>query len=361
MILGELRKRIENQRNSKKIFWIFLITIKDTCWKIYEFYHKIRINNRPINLSRLDKKKIPKNKNEIRAFMVVRNESTRLPYILKHYFSRGIDRFFIIDNNSDDDTVPFLLSQENVHVFTTKDSYGKSECGNLWLRHILKLYAENHWCLVVDADEILIYPHFEEVSFKELRSFLETENSTVLSSLLIDMYSDKSVQSTSYKKGDDLMSSFKYFDGTHDDIIVINEWWDGGTLYKAYRGGARKRVFSVKTLLNKANFFKYNPGVFVGLGQHSVKNVLISKLTGVTLHYKYISGFNEFVLRETKRGEHWNNAEEYKIMARKIKSNPNFTLFYPKSVQFKNSKQFIDLKFMKTTKEFESFVKKSSI
>jgi hypothetical protein len=36
--------------------------------------------------------------------MVVRNEALRLPFMLQHYFERGVDRIFVFDNDSTDDT-----------------------------------------------------------------------------------------------------------------------------------------------------------------------------------------------------------------------------------------------------------------
>ena len=47
---------------------------------------------------------IPERK-EIRLFAIMRNESLRLPYFLEYYKNLGVDRFFLIDNNSTDGSV----------------------------------------------------------------------------------------------------------------------------------------------------------------------------------------------------------------------------------------------------------------
>jgi len=40
--------------------------------------------------------------NEILLFLVVRNKAMRLPYLFEYYFSKGVDRIFVIDNGSTD-------------------------------------------------------------------------------------------------------------------------------------------------------------------------------------------------------------------------------------------------------------------
>ena len=48
---------------------------------------------------------------ELRLFIVVRNEGLRLPYLLRYYFERGVDRLFAVDNDSTDHTRSLLLEQ----------------------------------------------------------------------------------------------------------------------------------------------------------------------------------------------------------------------------------------------------------
>ena len=237
----ELRKKIEAKRLSEKIFWRLLVVAKDSGWEVIDVgqslhkklkdFHRTRL----IRLNRLDVAPIPKALNEIRGFMVVRNESVRLPYLLDYYFGKGVDRFFIIDNGSTDGTVDLLLSKKNVHVFETKESYAKSDCGNLWLQMILRRYAKGHWCVIVDADEMLVYPNYEKISLKQFCLFLDKEGSTAMHSLLVDMYSNRPVAAAQYQRGDDLLLAFPYFDGTQEHVITIpgyeTVWHRGGQTY----------------------------------------------------------------------------------------------------------------------------------
>src|SRR5947208_17169822 len=52
------------------------------------------------DLTRIDSRPIPDGREEIRAFMVIWNESLRLESMLKHYRQLGVNRFFIVDGGS---------------------------------------------------------------------------------------------------------------------------------------------------------------------------------------------------------------------------------------------------------------------
>src|SRR5262249_45936956 len=112
-------------------------------------------------LTRIDERPIPADPAEIRAFLVVRNEAQRLPAVLQHHRKFGVSRFFVIDNDSTDDTVGFLGTQPDVHLFSTCQSYAASNYGLAWVNALLDQYGSGHWTLTIDADELLIYPHYE--------------------------------------------------------------------------------------------------------------------------------------------------------------------------------------------------------
>ena len=85
--------------------------------------HKYNIFRTRFIYQRIDKNHISKNKKEIRLFVIARNESLRLPFFLKYYFEKGVDRIFLIDNNSTDNTREIALSFQNVHVFKINESF----------------------------------------------------------------------------------------------------------------------------------------------------------------------------------------------------------------------------------------------
>jgi hypothetical protein len=75
---------------------------------------------------------------EILGFACVRNEELRLPHFLDYHRKLGVDRFFIVDNASEDDA---FAAQPDVHVFFAPGSYAPSNCGVSWLNSLLSRYA----------------------------------------------------------------------------------------------------------------------------------------------------------------------------------------------------------------------------
>ena len=69
------------------------------------------------SVERLDDHPIPNSYSEIRLFAKVRNEAERLPYFLAYYRTLGVNRFFIIDNCSNDHTVDILRENDDCHLF----------------------------------------------------------------------------------------------------------------------------------------------------------------------------------------------------------------------------------------------------
>jgi len=88
-------------------------------------------------MKRIDSRPIPDNKEEIRSFLIVRNEALRLPSTLRHHRSLGVHRFFVLDNGSTDGTLDYVLAQPDVHVFSTTERYSQSHCGIVWTNELL--------------------------------------------------------------------------------------------------------------------------------------------------------------------------------------------------------------------------------
>jgi hypothetical protein len=309
-----------------------------------------------LKLKRIDRKKIPlDNHNEIRLFTMVRNESLRLPYFIEYYFAKGVDRIFLIDNGSDDGSIDLALSYENVHVFHTSETFKNY---NNWTEILLNEYGKNHWCVAVDADEILFYPYSEMLSIKQMCEFLDKQNYTSIQCLLLDMYSNKPIHSTDYRSGMNPLSVCSYFDPSYE---VIEQSWMNHHAQKYFQfnmftGNMRRRVFGRDENLSKFPLFKYGSGVYAGPGRHALDGTRIADIQGVVFHFKYLYDFNSRVLDEVAREQHAGGAASYKVYARKIIDEPNVNAFHEGSVKFQNNKQLIDMGLMKTSVALEGFV-----
>lgn len=311
-------------------------------------------------IRKIDSMSVPANPDEIRLFMVVRNESLRLPFTLEYYFSRGVDRIFVIDNNSSDDTASIVLSHKNAHLFHTADKYRHQA---YWIDFLLRRYGVGHWCLVVDADEVLIYPFYESIALRQLCSFLDKEHFQTLDCVLLDMYPDIPLDRVVYKRGTDPLLVAPWFDrGSYVSGM-------GGPLYiddqqiiyegpERLFGGMRNRIFGCSNAcLSKFPLIKFTKSMFVSHGTHFIEGAHAADFRGTLLHFKYLNDFSERVREEVARKEHWREATEYKEYLRTLNDFPDINLCSSLSERFVDSNQLASLGIMKISEKLDMFCK----
>jgi len=311
------------------------------------------IQNEPFQ--KIDPRPIPETVDEIRAFMCIRNELLRLPWVLEYHRRIGINRFLIVDNGSTDGSTEYLLSQNDVHCFYTIESYSKSRWGLTWTNFILNSFGVGNWCLVIDADEMFIFPSCETRKLNSFVNYLEALGLQSVLSIVIDMYSQAPIKEALYKSGEPFLGTCQYFDAN---------------TYRAYEvpayppvqvyGGPRERVFWSNSnvsfhspTMSVVPLIKWQMGYEYTCGRHCINKPLnFAFFTGAVLHFKFFHDFYERIDKEVKRGEHFSGAREYKMYLQYLKNNPNFTFFYEGSTLYEDSTQLVNLKLMKSLDNF---------
>lgn len=187
---------------------------------------------------RLDSRPLPQGSGETRAFMLVRDELRRLTSTLAHHRRLGVDRFFIVDNGSHDGTVDYLLEQPDVHVFQSFASYQQAHLGIDWLEQLLYDYGDARWCLLLDADEHLVYPDCESRSLREYCAALEHRGVDCLLTMFVDCYSDRPIAETHVEPGQAPLELCPFFDSSGYYRIG-----SGGSPVPRWYGGPRARLF----------------------------------------------------------------------------------------------------------------------
>ncbi len=302
-------------------------------------------------LSRKDNKEIEIETADILCCVVVRNESLRLPYFLDYYREKGINKFLIIDNDSTDDTQSYLLTQPDVYLWHSTYSFNQANFGSVWFELLLRKYGVNHWCLTLDADEILYYPDCETKSIRQLCKELDRKNKKAFNAVLLDMYSDKAIKDTNYTKGENFLEVCPYFDKN----FYHRKYEQAGT-YKnqtVYFGGVRERVFgtSGEYYLSKVPLLKYSLERVLAGGQHftNCSQAEIALESGCLLHFKYFSSFINYVQEEVVRKEHYGEAMQYAEYVKVISQNSNLSLYDSyHSVKLQNSQQLVELGIIQT-------------
>lgn len=311
-----------------------------------------------LGIKKINCQVIEHNPSEIRLFAIMRNESLRLPYFIEYYKKLQVDRFFIIDNNSTDNSISIALSYANVHVFRTKAPYKNHWC---WMEHLLHRYGNQYWCVVVDIDELFHFPNAEHLSIRHLCQFLEHSRHTAFRTLLLDMYSDQTIQNTTYTAGQNPLDAVSYFDKEYNKIQFSFfdrlRWQFFDSLI--FTGGMRDRVFGQSdppTILSKVPLFKYLPGTYLAQGMHAINGAHLSDLQGVVFHTKFLHDFIGEVKEECVREQHYGQAFYYKQFSQHLNRNPALQLIYSNSARLRDSSHLVQLGLMKTNLAFEEYI-----
>lgn len=268
----------------------------------------------------------------ILAFSTVRNEVIRLPYFLNYYRNLGVQHFLMVDNDSDDGTTEYLSAQPDVSLWHTKHSYKLSRFGVDWLTWLQIKHGHGHWCLTVDADEILVYPHHEARPLAELTAWLDQTGTPSFGALMLDMYPKGALDAQPYVAGQNPSEILRWFDaGNYHSQMqegLQNLW---------IQGGVRERIFFADRperapTLNKTPLVKWDKRFTYVSSTHSLLPRRLnqvfdiegrSKTTGVLLHSKFLHVVAEKSVEEKQRQEHFANSNLYDAYYDRLAQSPD--------------------------------------
>ncbi len=269
---------------------------------------------------------------DILLFSTFRNEDMRLPHFLQYYRSLGVNHFIMVDNASTDGGAAYLKDQPDVSLFHTDASYKKARFGVDWLNWLQRKYAHGHWALVVDPDELLVYPFCDTRPLRALTDWLDASSIKSFGAMLLDMYPKGRVDDTPYRRGTDPLQITEWFDSGN---YVIKRNPKFGNLW--IQGGPRARAFFPKAperapALNKVPLVKWDKKYAYVSSTHMLLprglNLVYDewggeKASGVLLHTKFLSTFTEKAREEMERRQHYANSTEYRAYTETGDVNPD--------------------------------------
>src|ERR1700692_704782 len=330
-----------------------------------------------------------------RAFLCVKDEADRLPFLLSYYRRLGVDWFFIVDNGSTDRAATFCRAQPGCSPFVTHDSFAAAQHGMAWINAMIERFGEGHWCLFVDADELFVYPHSDTVRLPTFCSYLTTQKYEGVYAFMLDMYSACPISAARYEAGTSFL-----------DVCPLHDV-DYGFRARPYVplcklpfppfevvGGPRLRSFypeflnagllrhSLPRVLTKLRRSKIGqalglprwipksasppllskmPLVFGRHGRRYVNNhatvpLRLAPLTGALLHFEFFSDFHNRVLAAVESREHFDESSEYGRYAAALAASPELSFAGPSSVRYKSTRNLVDLHLLRTDPRYEAFV-----
>lgn len=294
-------------------------------------------------LTRVDDRPIHNRTDEVRLFAKLRNESVRIPYFLDYYSRLGVDRFFLVDNNSDDETREIALNWPNVHVFKTDERFRNYE---RWLNILIQKYGQNSWCMTADADELLILPYLGDQRIDIAIEDLQESGETALACLLLDMYPEGPLDTCDpYAIGADPIAFTPLFDPefVEGHVNITNRRTDTRFSSPRFTGGMRKRLFNLDINLTKVPLFWVDSDTWLGDGAHSIDGPRLSDGRGVVLHTKHLPGLTDRIISDTALGEHAGGSSFLRPVAERLGADESLRFDYPGSLRFVDAHQLFEL------------------
>ncbi len=290
---------------------------------------------------------------DVICVVVVRNEAGRLPHFLDHYRRLGVGHFLFIDNASTDGSRDLLLGQSDISLWTTGASYKAARFGMDWVNWVLLRYGAGHWCLTVDADELLVFPSHDGRSLADLGTALEREGQTSFGALMVDLYPQGPVSDAVFASGDNPLETLTHFDAgpyrstyKHD---YQNLWVQGGVRDRAFFAHDPRRA----PTMSKTPFVKWRRRYAYVSSTHSIlprplnhvySEPNVRRETGVLLHTKFLPEIMEKSSEERQRKEHFANSSLYNAYYDAVIGGPD--LWTETSVRYEGWKQLCHLGLM---------------
>jgi len=305
---------------------------------------------------------LPTDNPKLPCVVLAHNEGHILREFLDHYRRVGVDRFYIVDDRSTDGSSEILRSQQDVTVYSPVEGSTYARDKRYWRSQLMDRHCSGRWVLVPDLDEHLVYRDSESRDIFALIRSLEDEGAEALHALMLDMYSNNSLNAHRHNCGR-LIDSFPLFDGPdHYFRIAAPAKFRakypvpfalaiGGMRQRLFdplamqRGSPSARLlrglcdiggdfspdgferlklqwarFKLKPLLrsvalyncSKIPLLKWRKGMWFYNGAHAVSQPLrLSRQRAALLHFKFAAGVD--ALRYTAiRGQHASGSQFYK-------------------------------------------------
>lgn len=337
------------------------------------------------------------------------NEILRLPAFMKHYRSIGIEKFLFVDNGSTDGTSQYLKEQPDVEVISTQKPFKSYKSTGREL--IADTFLEGHWVIFPDADELLVYPGWPDLSVPELVQYLDEGGFEALFTTMVDMYPRGGLAEVTYRAGDDLVETCPYFDpeGYRFNPLKGSHGKRFETPLRHIFGGTRERIFHTKSkrrrnalddliirmffsihsqaprtglqrrfdrlvlklvknalpdpaaVQSKVQFLKWRRGLtFSGSVHNLPQKLALAPDWAALLHFKYLPDYAQKVADALERKQHTDNSGHYLDYNRQMSGLLEEGLYYSGSRRFDGTKALLDCGLMRESKGLRQWRSRAS-
>lgn len=316
-------------------------------FKIRELLHLYDVEKSIIQLFGPEEFNI--SKHDVVVCCLFKNGEYYLPSFLNHYHSMGISKFVFLDNGSTDKSIEIIKQHENVIIIRSKLSFKRYNIS--FKKYLLKKYGLNRWTLLVDIDELWIYPYYEKVPLSNLISYLERFQFNAVQGIMLDMFSSKSIDELKNDENRDLKSMFPFYDTRG---IVKEESFRGIKNYVFCYGGVSKTFFGVdeSMYLSKIPLTKFRSNTMI-YDLHWIDGVNLADFSTTLLHYRFNAKFEKKV-KDIVSSKHYKGTISYVGFQNKLKNNPSISLFSVHSKKLTDSEDLLKDQIMNISEQYKN-------
>lgn len=250
---------------------------------------------------------------EVAVVACMRNEMFMLPHFLAHYRKLGVRAFLIADNCSDDGTREYLLEQPDVALFSVDTDYRLSHYGVAWQQAMMAAFRVDKWSLVADADELLVWQHKQSQTLAQLLKTPAFKTANAARIFMLDMYPQGPLEAADFATGTPFDQAtcadrVPFLQNTLSRGPYANQRsWTSALRHRLIAGSAPHLFVAQKLAL-----LRYQPWMRLSAGLHFVSDADIAPHELLFAHFKYNADFRRKAQAEVLRGQHFNDAEEYR-------------------------------------------------
>jgi hypothetical protein len=284
---------------------------------------------------------------EVGAICILRNEAKRLPLFFDHYKQLGVDRFFMVDNGSDDGSHDLLLAEPSADVFFAHASFVEGNYGLYWSNGLARRHCIGNWMIMADADELFVYDGMETKDLADLGAWLETHGQDRIFSVMVDVYPSGPI-ADEHRSISDILAEDCWFDSEGYSLEPNYGGW-------LITGGPRHRVFNPGRTVPYAHWLSKYPFFNMAKNRAIVSNHWLWPIDWrkrephcALLHLKLMDDFIERSARYEREGQHAAGSESYRLINERLVAMPQVEFFHPNSRRYRGPKSLIRYRVMQT-------------
>ncbi|MCL2845037.1 MAG: glycosyltransferase family 2 protein [Chitinivibrionia bacterium] len=260
----------------------------------------------------------------------VKDDLEKIKLQVEHHRKIGVKHFAYIDNMSKDGTFEWLKEQADVSLFVVNETFNAT-VKDAWRRQVADFLGYNRWYLVLDSDELFMYPSIETKNINSYIDFLESCKINSVLSPMIDMY-PKGNLTEKVNSINEILNTYCYFD---TDTYYLAKYFSSQWV----NGGPRKRVFSNSPQLAKYSLIKLSKEMLIGIHQNYPYkyNFETKGAAAFLLHYKF---FYDDIAKYKERamlGVMNSGGLEYNQYLDALNKNPCTSFYYENSQKLNSS------------------------